>query len=180
MTTFIGNDTPVVGGVADSSGCTNTSGGPDAYQATAAITGTVDTLHFFETTIADSAITGVWIGIFADSSNTPGAHIGSGFASGRPPANTWVSASGLSIPVTAGTKYWLAILPNTNFTGGQNISFNDGNDGSTLLKFTTATTYTTLSAASNVAWSTSSVTGPMDIYGSGTVAGTDLNVVLIN
>lgn len=178
MAIQIGSSTPTSGG-ADNAGCTSTTGQPTGYPATANATGTIDTLFFFETTIADSAITGVEIGMFNDSAGTPTTYIGSGTFSGRPAANTWISVSGLSIPVVNGTTYWLVILPKTSFAGGQNIFFNDGNS-TAQIRWTNTTVYTSLAAADSVAWNAGSSAGPLSIYGTGSATGTDLNVVLIN
>ena len=41
----------------------------------------------------------------------PGAVLGKGTASGTPAVSSWIKATGLSVPVTAGTKYWLVALP---------------------------------------------------------------------
>lgn len=42
---------------------------------------------------------------------TPGSVLGQATASGEPATSSWVKASGLSINVVSGTKYWLVVLP---------------------------------------------------------------------
>lgn len=168
MATLLGNSTNP-SGVSDNAG----GGFPVASQFTCTTSGTVDTIQYFNTTIADTGITGVWLGIFTDSSNQPGTLLGQAQFSGRPAANTWITATGLSVSVTASTVYWLGF----DAVGTGAINFNDGS--TTRMAFTAAGGHADLSGA--MTWTVNAASGPLGVYATGTpAAGVDLNVVLIN
>jgi hypothetical protein len=86
-------------------------GHEEAFQFTAQSTGTVEELEFRTDVTANTGVTGVVVGIFADHAGQPGEVLGAGTASGEPATNSWISATGLSTAVASGTKYWLVVLP---------------------------------------------------------------------
>jgi hypothetical protein len=88
-----------------------TTGREEAFQFTAASSGTVEELLFRTNATANTGVTGVVLALFAENAGKPGAVLGSGTASGTPATNSWIKASGLSVSVTSGTKYWLVALP---------------------------------------------------------------------
>jgi Bacterial Ig domain/Lysyl oxidase len=88
-----------------------TSGREEAFQFTAKSTGTVEELQFRTNTVANTGVTGLSLGVFADSSGKPGELLGRATVSGEPATSSWIRATGLSTPVVSGTKYWLVALP---------------------------------------------------------------------
>ena len=169
-TTLIGKDTQATG-AAD-----NTGGGDAIAQPyVCSSSGTVDTLHFFETTAADSGMANVELGIFADNAGVPGTLLGSGTVAGSPPANAWVdcpitAASGQSLAIVSGTKYWLAFVYPSSAT--RNLFFNDGLESTNVYVLAA-----TAGFANNptVTFGPATV-GDLSIYGSATGVAADLNV----
>jgi hypothetical protein len=88
-----------------------TAGREEAFQFTAGSTGTVEELLFRTNGVADTGITGIVMGVFADNAGKPGEVLGTASASGEPGTSSWIKATGLSTPVVSGTKYWLVVLP---------------------------------------------------------------------
>jgi len=88
-----------------------TSGREEAFQFTAKSTGTVEELQFRTNTVANTGVTGLSLGVFADSSGKPGEVLGRATVSGEPATSSWIRATGLSTPIVSGTKYWLVALP---------------------------------------------------------------------
>jgi hypothetical protein len=88
-----------------------TAGREEAFQFTAKTSGTVEELEFRTDATADSGVTGVVLGIFAESGGKPGEVLGKGTASGEPAKSSWIKVTGLSTAVVSGTKYWLVALP---------------------------------------------------------------------
>src|SRR5262249_19530583 len=83
--------------------------------------GTVEELQFRTDGASNAGITGLSLGIFAENAGTPGEQLGGATASGEPPPNSWIKVSGVSIPVVAGTKYWLVALP---LGSGKSLHYN--------------------------------------------------------
>jgi hypothetical protein len=88
-----------------------TAGREEAFQFTAASTGTVEELQFRTNGTANTGLTGVILGVFAESSGNPGAILSQAKVSGEPAVNSWIKATGVSAAVVSGTKYWLVVLP---------------------------------------------------------------------
>jgi hypothetical protein len=90
-----------------------TGGGrEEAFQFTAKSTGTVEELQFLTNSIPNTGLTGVVMAVFSDNGHgAPGEVLGSATAPGEPAVSSWVTATGLSASVLAGTKYWLVVLP---------------------------------------------------------------------
>ncbi len=86
-------------------------GREETFQFTAKVTGKVEEMEFRTNATANTGITGVYLGIFAESSGKPGTVLGQAKVSGEPATSSWIKVTGLSISLTSGTKYWLAVLP---------------------------------------------------------------------
>lgn len=153
---------------------TQTSANPDsvianqaqACLAVATLPGRVDTIQYFETLIADAAITSVWLGIFLDDGSglQPGSLLSQVQVVGRPAGNTWITGTGFGIRVTAGTLYWLVALP---IGASGQINFEDATvSGGTPLAFSTSSTMTDLSSPTG-GWISIPGFGPLAFYGSG-------------
>jgi len=106
------------------------AGHEEAFQFTAKSTGTVEELQFRTDGTANPGITGVDLGIFAEGAGIPGEVLGQAKASGEPATSSWIKATGLSVPVVSGTKYWLVALP----LGSNELHFNTaaGTGGGTI------------------------------------------------
>lgn len=171
MTQLVGSSATATGS-ADSVG----TGAAEAAQFTATVSGTIDTISFFNTTAA-AGVTSLDLGIFTDSASLPSALIGRGARAGSLPLNTLVSVTGLSIAVVAGTVYWLALLP----VGAGQANWKDTTTGAggTLLAGSSSTTMTTL-ASSPGTWTPVSGFGPFEIFATGTASGglTDVDLIM--
>jgi len=88
-----------------------TAGREEAFQFTAKSTGTVEEMQFRTNATANTGVTGISVGIFADNAGKPGAVLGKATVSGQPATSSWIKAAGLSTAVVSGTKYWLVVLP---------------------------------------------------------------------
>jgi hypothetical protein len=86
-------------------------GREEAFQFTAKSSGTVEELQFRTDATADTGLTGVILGVLAESSGRPGEVLGAVKVAGEPSINSWIKATGLSVPVVSGTGYWLVVLP---------------------------------------------------------------------
>ena len=103
---LLGNETTTYS-IADSVN----GGREEGFQFTAKATGKIEELEFRTAAGANTGITGVDLGVFAESSGKPGEVLGQGKVSGQPAASSWIKVTGLSINVSSGTKYWLVVLP---------------------------------------------------------------------
>jgi hypothetical protein len=86
-------------------------GREEAFQFTAKSTGTVEELQFRTNATADTGVSGVSFGVFADSGGKPGEVLGRATVAGQPGTSSWIKATGLSVAVVSGTRYWLVALP---------------------------------------------------------------------
>ncbi len=93
--------------VADST----TNSRTEFFQFTALQTGIVEELEFRTNGTANTEVTSLVMGICSDSGGLPSAALGQGTAAGEPATSSWIKVTGLSIPITAATVYWLAVLP---------------------------------------------------------------------
>ena len=87
------------------------NGREEAFQFTAKATGTVEELQFRTNATANTGVTGLSLGVFAESAGKPGEVLGKATVSGQPATSSWIKATGLSVAVVSGTKYWLVALP---------------------------------------------------------------------
>lgn len=109
----------------------------NAIQVTAAKTGTVETLEYRTNGTANTGVTSLLEGLYADNgSNLPEAEpLCEGTFTGTPAINTWIKVTGLSCKVTSGQKYWLAWSPqgaeihfnyNSETGAGENLALAEG------------------------------------------------------
>lgn len=86
----------------------NVAESAEAFQFTATNTGTANYVRVYAR--SGSAATTLIAGIYSDNSDSPQTLLGTGSLS-SPTADAWNSVTlGTSVPITAGTKYWIAIL----------------------------------------------------------------------
>jgi Lysyl oxidase/Bacterial Ig domain len=88
-----------------------TSGREESFQFTAKSSGTVEELQFRTNATANTGVTGVTLGVFAENAGKPGEVLGKATVAGEPAVSSWVKVTGLSTAVVSGTKYWLVVLP---------------------------------------------------------------------
>jgi len=131
-------------------------GTAEAFQATASASGTVGTISIYLDT--SSTASTMVAGIYADSGGHPGALIAQG-SSSQLTAGAWNTVTIPGAIVSAGTRYWIAILGTQSGT----LHFRDGNTG---CKSETSK-QTTLTALPST-WTTGSVWAscPLSGYGS--------------
>ncbi len=129
-----------------------------AFQTTASVTGQITSLPVYVDT--GSASTKLVAGLYADSSGRPGARLATGTLS-SPKVGSWNTVLLPATKVTAGTKYWIAILS----TSGT-LKFR-GRVGSTAQPSETSLS-TSLTSLPRT-WSTGTVSGngPLSGYGAG-------------
>lgn len=84
----------------------NDLGPEEAFRFTAKTSGTVEELQF--QTNAPSG--GVVVAVCTDDAGKPGEVLSAGMTSVKRPLD-WTAVTGLSIPITRDTKYWLVALP---------------------------------------------------------------------
>ena len=149
-----------------------TAGREEAFQFTAKSTGTVEELLFRTNATANTGVTGVVLAVFAENGGKPGAVLGQGTASGTPAVSSWIKVSGLAVPVSAGTKYWLVALP----TGSGKLHYNAAvGSGGTGNVESTAGGMSTATAQS--AWETFNQ-GPVGFQANGTVGEAPASVTI--
>ncbi len=88
----------------------NPAGAAEAFRSVATAAGTLNTLKVFVD--ASSSATKLTAGIYADSNGHPGALLAQGTLS-SPLAGNWNDVGIASVPISAGTAYWIAILSPT-------------------------------------------------------------------
>jgi hypothetical protein len=134
----------------------NSAGLAEAFQYTASASGTVSQLYFYVD--SSSTATQVVVGLYTDTgSNNPGTLLTQGTIN-NPVKGAWNSITVTSVGVTAGTKYWIAVLgPN----GAGIVWFRDVANGSKA-QTSAQSTLTALPAT----WSsgTNYVNSPMSAY----------------
>jgi hypothetical protein len=88
-----------------------TAGREESFQFTAKASGTVEELQFRTNGTANTGVTGVALGLFAENTGKPGEVLASGSVAGLPAINSWIKVGPLSKAIVSGTKYWLVVLP---------------------------------------------------------------------
>jgi hypothetical protein len=134
----------------------NPSGSAEAFQYTATTTGPATRLYVYLD--AGNTATQVVAGLYTDAANNPGALLGQATMT-SPQPGVWNSIVLSGVNITAGTKYWIAILaPNTS-TGL--MQFRDTATGG-LTKVSSQTTLNTLPGT----WTTGSswTNSPLSAY----------------
>jgi PKD repeat protein len=129
-----------------------------AFQTTASVTGQITSLPVYIDT--GSASTKLIAGLYADSNGRPGARIATGTLS-SPKAGSWNTVLLPTTSVTAGTKYWIAILS----TSGM-LKFRD-KVGSIAQPSETSKSTSLTSLPSTWSTGTVSANGPLSGYGVG-------------
>jgi hypothetical protein len=140
-----------------------TGGREEAFQFTAKSSGTVEELLFRTNATANTGVTSLVEAVFAENAGKPGAVLGKASVTGTPATSSWIRASGLSVAVTAGTKYWLVALPVGSGKLHYNAAVNSGGTGNVE---STAGGLTTATAESS--WETFNQ-GPVGFQAIGTV-----------
>jgi hypothetical protein len=105
----------------------NATGMAEAFQYTAATSGTVNKLSVYLD--ASSTASRVVVGLYADNAGNPGAVLAQGTIT-APVAGTFNEVAVSGAAVTAGQSYWIAVLAPTGATG--TVQFRDvGSGGNT-------------------------------------------------
>jgi hypothetical protein len=127
----------------------NPAGRAEAFAATANATGSVGTIALYLDPTSGSGP--VYAGLYADNNGHPGTVLGQG-SKAQPVAGSWNQISISSSSITAGHKYWIAVL------GTQSTSpyFRDRQTSSCHSETTSQTTLTTLPATwtTGATWAT--------------------------
>ena len=129
-----------------------------AFQTTASVTGQITGLPVYVD--ASSASTKLIAGLYADSNGRPGARLATGTLS-SPKAGSWNTVALPATNVTAGTKYWIAIL-----SASGELKFRD-KVGSASLNSETSKSASLTSLPTTWSTGTVSANGPLSGYGAG-------------
>lgn len=145
----------------ESSADSNTAGTAEAFQTTAVASGTVANLTVYLD--AGSNATKVYVGLYADNSGHPGALLTQASTT-TPAPGTWNNFPVSAATVTAGTRYWIAILG----TGSGTPSFRDRSNGSCSSETSSQSSLTALPAT----WTTGHVYPdcPLSAYATSTTS----------
>jgi hypothetical protein len=149
------------------------AGREEAFQFTAKSSGTVEELQFRTNTTADTGLTGLSLGVFADNAGKPGEVLGKATFTGTPATSSWITVKGLTTTLVSGTKYWLVALPLG--PSGKGLFFNAAVvSGGTGNVESTATGLTALTPESS--WE-SYGQGPVGFQAIGVAAGAGSNAI---
>jgi catechol 2,3-dioxygenase-like lactoylglutathione lyase family enzyme len=122
----------------------NPAGLAEAFSAKAKTSGSLTTLSLYVD--PSSSATSLIAGIYADNGNQPGSLLARGTLIGSPVKGAWNTVSLPSVPLTAGTRYWIAIL---SPLGSGTLRFRDfccASSGTNPTETSTQTNLTTLPA----------------------------------
>ena len=141
----------------------NVVGQAQAYQVTAGTSGTVSSITFYVD--ASNASTQIFLGIYKNYWGHPTGLLTQGSTT-LLKAGAWNTIAVLPVSVTAGTRYWMAIL---GVKGGR-PAFRDGTSGVCHSEGSAQTSLTALPAT----WTTGPIWGqcPLSAYGSPVSSGT--------
>lgn len=132
----------------------------EAFEYVAKESGIVEELQFRTGTTANTGVTSLILGIYTNSSGSPGAVLGQKTFSGTPGTSSWIKVTGLSIPIVAGTIYWMAQL-----AIGGTIHYNVSGSGGTGDKESSSSSNTSLITTT---WGTNFADGPVGFQALGT------------
>lgn len=134
----------------------------EAFQYTASESGSIRELQIHSSSVANTGMTSLILGVYTDSSGTPGTVLGEGTFTGVPATNSWISVTGVNIPIIKGAIYWLAILPIGNIFH----YFSKVASGGTAEKESTTASHTKLET---VTWGAVANDGPASFQGLGDI-----------
>ena len=129
-----------------------------AFQTTAVVTGRVTSLSVYVD--SGSASTKLVAGLYADNNGRPGARLATGTLS-SPKAGSWNKVLLPATPITAGTRYWVAIVSTNGL-----LKFRD-KAGNAAQPSETSQSTTLTALPSTWATGTASGNGPLSGYGMG-------------
>lgn len=168
MSTLLVGNSSTSFAIADSTA----AGKIEAFQFTSTAAGTIEELEFRTGSTANTGITSLILGVYADSSGTPGSILGQKTFSGVPGTNTWIKITGLSVTVVKSTAYWLAVLPI-----GAAIHYNTSvSSGGTGDKESSSASNTSLIATT---WGSNFADGPIGFQALGTLAFSSVRPMLV-
>lgn len=146
------------------------------YRFVAGHSGTVNTIKLMTNGIANTGVTEVRFQIYDESAEQPGlvlAHVEGGendaVASGEPAINTYIEAAfdKGGITVTAGTAYWLVVVP----VGGTLHWNHEKGSAGTSNRRQSSVAMTGSISATAWSWNAATVPGPAQFAATGTEAG---------
>jgi hypothetical protein len=144
-----------------------TAGREEAFQFTAKASGTVEELQFRTNGVANTGVTGVVLGLLAESGGKPGEVLASASVSGLPAINSWIKVGGLAKAIVSGTKYWLVALPLGPSSAKLHFNAAVGSGGAGNLESVTGGLSTMTAQASWEAYNQ----GPVGFQALGTISG---------
>lgn len=81
-----------------------------AFAFTGSETGLLEELQLRTNANANTGVTSVRLGVLVDNAGAPGNLIQEGVYTGTPGTNSWITVTGLDIPILKNAKYWLVVL----------------------------------------------------------------------
>jgi outer membrane protein assembly factor BamB len=151
----------------------NAAGSAEAFQVTANDSGTLDELSvYIDSSSTLPGGTTLQVGLYSDAGGHPGTLLAQASNSTALQPGAWNTIPVTGTPVTAGTPYWIAILPPQGDTGV--LHFRDNSSGGCLSENSGQTDLTTLPSnwVSGAVWSTC----PLSAYGSALVSASTITV----
>jgi hypothetical protein len=133
-----------------------------AFAFTASETGLLEELQFRTNGTANTGVTSVRLGVFTDEGGKPGNVIQEGSVSGAPATNSWVTVTGLTIPVLKNASYWLVVL-----SLGGSLHYNAHGAGGTSNWRLANREREKLFEFPETAWEAASAEGPVGFQGLG-------------
>lgn len=167
MTLLVGNSSTSFA-IADSTA----AGKIEAFQFTSTAAGTIEELEFRTGSTANTGITSLILGVYTDSSGTPGSVLGQKTFSGVPGTSSWIKVTGLSVSIINATPYWLAVLPI-----GAAIHYNTSvSSGGTGDKESSSTANTSLISTT---WGSNFADGPIGFQALGSLVSSNARPISI-
>jgi hypothetical protein len=139
----------------------------EVYPFTAAATGLIEEISLETNGTANTGVTSVWLGVYAEGSPAnakPEGVMQEGKVSGAPAINSLITVTGLMIPVVSGKTYWLGVVAN-----GAALHFNRNSVGS----FRVSSFSVPQLVFDNNGWKTAETGGSPKFYAKGKAVGTE-------
>jgi hypothetical protein len=133
-----------------------------AFAFTASETGLLEELQLRTNATANTGVTSVRLGVFAEESELPENVVQEGFYSGQPGTNAWIAVTGLAVPIVKNAKYWLVVMP----IGGA-LHFNIHGTGGSAKWRSTSSEKSNLYEVGATEWGLSTAEGPLGFQGLG-------------